>query len=88
MVVYLINHRSNADYVLVGYALSGRDEALARRVIEDDSIVDQLEIKVDDVAVHLLSKAPLASDLRLITIAMKAPRPMFQGPIFGHFEPP
>ena len=24
VVVYLINHRSNADYVLVGYALSGR----------------------------------------------------------------
>jgi phosphate transport system protein len=53
-------------------SLVDRDEALAKRVIADDSIVDQLEIKVDEVAVQLLSKAPLASDLRLITIAMKA----------------
>jgi phosphate transport system protein len=53
-------------------ALTERDEALAARVIADDNIVDQLEIKVDEVAVNLLSKAPLASDLRLITIAMKA----------------
>jgi phosphate transport system protein len=53
-------------------ALTERDEELARRVIVDDSIVDQLEIKVDEMAVTLLSKAPLASDLRLITIAMKA----------------
>jgi phosphate transport system protein len=53
-------------------ALTERDENLARRVIEDDNIVDQLEIKVDEMAVNLLAKAPLASDLRLITIAMKA----------------
>jgi phosphate transport system protein len=53
-------------------ALTDRDEELARRVIADDNIVDQLEIKVDEMAVNLLAKAPLASDLRLITIAMKA----------------
>jgi phosphate transport system protein len=53
-------------------ALIDRDDELAREVIEHDTVVDQLEIKVDEVAVNLLSKAPLASDLRLITIAMKA----------------
>ncbi len=53
-------------------ALTERDENLAKRVIADDTIVDQLEIKVDEMAVLLLAKAPLASDLRLITIAMKA----------------
>jgi phosphate transport system protein len=53
-------------------ALIERDEVLAQRVIEDDAIVDQLEIRVDEVAIQLLAKAPLASDLRLITIAMKA----------------
>jgi phosphate transport system protein len=53
-------------------ALVDRDEALAREVIESDTVVDQLEIKVDEVAVNLLAKAPLASDLRLITVAMKA----------------
>lgn len=52
-------------------ALTERDEALARNVIADDTIVDQLEIKVDEVAITLLAKAPLASDLRLITVAMK-----------------
>jgi phosphate transport system protein len=55
-------------------ALIDRDEVLAQKVIEDDSIVDQLEIKVDELAVILLAKAPLATDLRLITIAMKASR--------------
>ncbi|MGI8965390.1 MAG: phosphate signaling complex protein PhoU, partial [Limisphaerales bacterium] len=33
--------------------------------------IDQFEIELDDMAIHLLSKAPLASDLRLITVALK-----------------
>ena len=37
----------------------------------DDVIVDQLEIEIDELAIQLLSKAPLATDLRLITMAMK-----------------
>ena len=48
-----------------------RDDELARRVMADDVIVDQLEIEVDELSIQLLSKAPLASDLRLITVAMK-----------------
>lgn len=52
-------------------ALVERDEALARKVEEDDTILDQLEIDIDDMAIHLLAKAPLATDLRLITVAMK-----------------
>ena len=52
-------------------ALVDRDEKLARRVKEDDTILDQLEIEIDDLAIHLLAKAPLATDLRFITIAMK-----------------
>jgi phosphate transport system protein len=71
LLLLMAGHARNAVTRAV-QALVGRDEALAQRVIEDDSIVDQLEIKVDDVAVHLLAKAPLASDLRLITVAMKA----------------
>ena len=53
-------------------ALTERDERLARKVIADDAVVDRLEIKLDDMAVNLLAKAPLAGDLRLITVAMKA----------------
>src|SRR5207245_9831134 len=33
--------------------------------------LDQLEIEIDELAIQLLAKAPLASDLRLITVAMK-----------------
>jgi phosphate transport system protein len=52
-------------------ALVERDDALARQVIEDDNILDQFEIEIDDIAIHLLAKAPLATDLRLTTAAMK-----------------
>src|SRR5437879_1294624 len=52
-------------------ALVERDDDLARSVKEEDNAIDQLEIEVDDLAVGLLAKAPLASDLRLITVAMK-----------------
>ena len=52
-------------------ALVERDDELARRVMADDVLVDQLEIEIDELAIQLLSKAPLASDLRLITVAMK-----------------
>jgi len=52
-------------------ALVERDDNLAKQVIEDDNILDGFEIKVDDVAIHLLAKAPLATDLRLTAVAMK-----------------
>jgi phosphate transport system protein len=52
-------------------ALLDRDEDLARDVQRDDTILDDLEIEVDELSIHLLAKAPLASDLRFITIAMK-----------------
>lgn len=52
-------------------ALVERDDALARQVQQDDNILDQFEIEIDDTAIHLLAKAPLATDLRLITVAMK-----------------
>jgi phosphate transport system protein len=52
-------------------ALVDRDDVLARKVEDDDNVLDQFEIEVDDIAIHLLAKAPLATDLRLITVAMK-----------------
>jgi phosphate transport system protein len=48
-----------------------RDDALAQKVDHDDSILDRLEKEIDEMAIQLLSKAPLASDLRLISVAMK-----------------
>ena len=52
-------------------ALVDRDDEIARKVEEDDNILDQFEIEIDDTAIHLLAKAPLATELRLITVAMK-----------------
>jgi phosphate transport system protein len=52
-------------------ALVDRDDALAHKVEEDDNVLDRFEIEVDDIAIHLLAKAPLATDLRLITVGMK-----------------
>lgn len=52
-------------------SLVDRQDDLARQVKQDDSILDQFEIDVDEMAINLLSKAPLASELRLITVAMK-----------------
>jgi phosphate transport system protein len=52
-------------------ALVERDEALAHQVEDDDNVLDKFEIEIDDIAIHLLAKAPLATDLRLITVAMK-----------------
>jgi len=52
-------------------ALIERDDDLARRVKTNDDEIDQLEIEIDEIAVMLLSKAPLARDLRFIIVAMK-----------------
>ena len=52
-------------------ALINRDDDMARRVKEDDNILDQFEIDMDELSIHLLAKAALASELRLITVAMK-----------------
>lgn len=53
-------------------ALTERDDDLARRVKKDDEILDNHEKEIDEMAISLLAlKAPMASDLRLITVAMK-----------------
>ncbi len=52
-------------------SLVDRDDALALQVEADDNTIDQFEITVDDLALQLLTKAPLATDLRFITVAMK-----------------
>ena len=52
-------------------ALVQRDYDLAVQVRKDDEIIDRFEIEIDEMAIVLLTKAPLASNLRLITVAMK-----------------
>jgi phosphate transport system protein len=52
-------------------ALVERNYDLALRVKDNDRAIDQFEIDIDELAIHLLTKAPLASDLRFVTVAMK-----------------
>jgi phosphate transport system protein len=52
-------------------AVVNRDHDLALRVRADDSVIDRFEVDVDEMAIRLLAKAPLARDLRLIAATMK-----------------
>lgn len=52
-------------------ALVTRDYDLALRVQDEDETIDRFEIEVDELAIGLLAQAPLADDLRFITVAMK-----------------
>ena len=53
-------------------ALTERDSALARRVIENDHGVNALDVEVDENCLRLLAlHQPAARDLRFITTAMK-----------------
>ena len=53
------------------HALVERNYDLALRVKNNDDVIDQLELEVDEMAIHLLAKAPLAGDLRFVMVAMK-----------------
>jgi phosphate transport system protein len=55
-------------------ALHFRNDAPAQTVIQDDDFLDRQEMEVDEESVRLLSKAPLASDLRLVCTGMKISR--------------
>ncbi len=52
-------------------ALVNRDLDLALDVKANDEVLDRFELEVDEMAINLLAKAPLASELRLVTVAMK-----------------
>lgn len=52
-------------------AVVARNDAATDRVRETEEIIDRFELEIDESAIRLLAKAPLASDLRLITVAMK-----------------
>lgn len=66
----MASHAENAVSRAVN-ALVDRDSDRARQVEADDDILDRLEVEIDEVAIQLLAKAPLATDLRLVAMAMK-----------------
>jgi phosphate transport system protein len=53
-------------------ALMGRDLTAAEQIVRGDQEVNELQIEIDDRAIKLLAlQQPMASDLRLITSAIK-----------------
>jgi phosphate transport system protein len=53
-------------------ALLERDDTAARRVLDEDSAIDDLEKETDELCLRLLAlRQPVASDLRFITTALK-----------------
>ena len=54
-------------------ALVEADPKLAQQVRDGDDVLDQLEVKIDEEGVRYMSlRAPIASDLRLVVVGMKA----------------
>lgn len=53
-------------------ALTGRDSELARRVLDEDEIIDQMELEIDRMSVEILAlQQPAAHDLRLVISVAK-----------------
>ncbi len=53
-------------------ALKGRDKETAKKVIEGDKKIDEMENAIEEEAINLLAKRqPMAVDLRFITTGMK-----------------
>ena len=69
-LLLMASHAENAVGLAV-QALLQRDHSLALQVKENDRVIDRFEVEIDNEAMRLLTKAPLASDLRLVTVAMK-----------------
>ncbi|RPI99189.1 MAG: phosphate signaling complex protein PhoU, partial [Deltaproteobacteria bacterium] len=53
-------------------ALLERNSELAKKVIEDDDVIDSKEVEIDEFCLRLLAlRQPAARDLRFITTAIK-----------------
>jgi phosphate transport system protein len=52
-------------------ALLERNNDLALQVKESDRVIDRFELEIDDLGIQQLAKAPLATNLRLITVSIK-----------------
>jgi len=53
-------------------SLKERNEELAQQIVDGDDFIDEYQIKIEDFCVKLLAlQQPMASDLRVISTAMK-----------------
>ena len=64
--------RCEQQITLAMQALGERDDELARKVIENDQVIDRDELEIDELALQILAtRQPVASDLRFITMSLK-----------------
>jgi len=64
--------RCEQQITLAMEALTERDDELARKVIENDHLIDRDENEIDELALQILAtRQPVASDLRFITMSLK-----------------
>jgi phosphate transport system protein len=64
--------RAADQIALAMEALTAQDDGLARQVIEGDHLIDTDENEIDKLAMHILmTRHPLASDLRFVTMSLK-----------------
>ncbi|WLP94721.1 phosphate signaling complex protein PhoU [Psychrobacter sp. M13] len=67
-----MGHLAAEQVAIATRALISADEPTAKKVIADDHIVNQLEIKIDELIILLVAKRqPAANDLRLIMALSK-----------------
>jgi phosphate transport system protein len=53
-------------------ALKSRNAEIARSVVVDDHVIDELDLRVDDKCIEMIARyQPMAKDLRFITTGMK-----------------
>jgi phosphate transport system protein len=53
-------------------AIVTRDPVLAREVLNDDTVIDRLEVDIEERCLNLFAlRQPVAADLRLVTAALK-----------------
>ena len=68
----LMSSLTEQNVALAIRALVERNNAAAVKIERDDDLLDKLEIEIDSLGIRLLAlRQPKASDLRLITTAMK-----------------
>ncbi|CAN5596081.1 phosphate signaling complex protein PhoU [soil metagenome] len=64
--------RCEQQITLAMNSLSERDDQMARKVIENDMVIDRDENEIDELALQILAtRQPVASDLRFICMALK-----------------
>lgn len=70
-ILKMASYTHDSIYLAID-ALKNRDKEMAKKVEDNDNIIDDMELEIDEYSVALLAKRqPLAIDLRFITTGMK-----------------